>query len=231
MFILDEYSGTDKILRKKVLKNLPDANMETLVPVGESFPAPEQIPETDPESPEYQEKEIIRILLLYGRETIHLPPLSSTDEPLPVMVADLIIHDILQDELGFENALFEKIFAEYAHGIEKEMLPDRTTLLTHSDPALSKLVVDLIFTPYELSLNWAKNNILVETEEMRLRLHVEHALLSYKAKKIAKAMEMIRKNLHEKVTAEDEQLLLVKWHQLKKTSIEINKKLGRIITR
>ena len=90
-------------------------------------------------------------------------------------------------------------------------------------------MVDLIFTPYELSLNWAKNNILVETEEMRLLLHVEHALLAFKAKKIAASMEMIRKKLKDKSLEEEEQLLLGKWHQLKKTSIEINRKLGRII--
>lgn len=223
-------SELNKILRKKVLKNLPDAADGASIPEEPSL-ALTQIVETDPDSPEYQEKEIIRILLLYGHDTIHLPPSSPNEEAIPVMVADLVIHDISRDELGFENPLFLKIFTEYVNGFEKDVLPDRSSLLTHPDHDLSRTVVDLIFTPYELSLNWAKNNILVETEEMRLRLHVEHALLSYKAKKIAKAMEITRKKLKEKPGAEEELILLGKWHQLKKTSIEINKKLGRIITR
>ncbi len=220
----------NKILRKKFLKNLPGSENANAI-TEEPSDSPTQIVESDPDSPEYQEKEIIRTLLLYGHETIHLPPPSPHEEAIPVLVADMVIHDILRDELEFDNPFFQKIFSFYAQGIENGSPPDRNALLTHQEHELSGLVVDLIFTPYELSLNWAKNNILVETEEMRLLLHVEHALLAFKAKKIAASMEMIRKKLKDKSPEEEEQLLLGKWNQLKKTSIEINRKLGRIITR
>lgn len=219
----------NKILRKKFLKNLPGSENPNTT-MEEPSVSPTQIAETDPDSPEYQEKEIIRTLLLYGHETIHLPPASPHENAIPVLVADMVIHDILRDELEFDNPFFQKIFSFYAKGIENGSAPDHNALLTHPEHELSSLVVDLIFTPYELSLNWAKNNILVETEEMRLLLHVEHALLAFKAKKIAASMEMIRKKLKDKSLEEEEQLLLGKWHQLKKTSIEINRKLGRIIT-
>jgi len=220
----------NKILRNKVLKNLPAA--ENGSSITEQPPPDSSVQlETDPESPEYQEREIIRILLLYGNEIIHLPSPVVDEEPIPVMIADMVVHDIRSDELGFENPVFEKIFSEYAAVLEKEGVPDRAMFLSHSDPGLSRAAVDLIFTPYELSLNWAKNNILVETEEMRLLLHVEHALLSFKAKKISGALEVTRKKLQEKNSTEEEKILLGQWHKQKKTSIAINKKLGRIITR
>ena len=222
-------SELNKILRKKVLKNLPVAEIDPALSESETA-SPAQL-ETDPESPEYQEREIIRILLLYGHEIIHLPPPGPDDESIPVMIADMVVHDIRRDELGFESPFFEKIFSAYAAGIEAEAVPDRASFLSHPDKEISRAAVDLIFTHYELSLNWAKNNILVETEEMRLLLHVEHALLSFKAKKISKALEVTRKKLQEKNSPEDEQILLGQWHKQKKTSIEINKKLGRIITR
>jgi len=72
---------------------------------------------------------------------------------------------------------------------------------------------------------------LVETEEMRLRLHIEHSLLSFKARKINKMLEENdRKRLHQKNSPDEEKELLKQWQKLKKTSTEVYKKLGRIIT-
>jgi hypothetical protein len=105
-----------------------------------------------------------------------------------------------------------------------------TGTLSNQNREISGATVDLIFTPYELSLNWAKNNIVVETEEMRMRLHIDHTILSFKARKIKKMIEDLRKKLHAKNTPEDEKRLLEQWKALKKTSIDVHKKLGRIIT-
>jgi len=221
----------NKILRGKLKKNLPESEKTVGIPGEDPLPAEARI-DVEPDSAEYQEKEIIRILLLYGHDIIHLINPVDGSEDIPVMVADFILHDIRQDELGFETPLFQKIFLEYASGHEKETLPDRTFFLSHNDPEIARASIDLVFTPYELSLNWLKNNISTLTEEHRLKLHVEHALLAFKAKKIDKMIGEAQKKLSQTNSREDEQELMKILKDLKERSVKINKQgLGRIITR
>jgi len=220
----------NKLLRTKVLKNFADTETITKDLIAE-LPVSQKDSGSDVDTPEFQEQEIIRILLLYGREIIHINQHPKDKEEVPVIVADFVVHDIMRDELTFENPIYKQIFEIYITNLKEDTVPDRNFFLSNQDKDISRVTVDLIFTPYELSLNWAKNNILVETEEMRLRLHIEHSLLSFKARKIKKMIEENdRKRLHKKNTPEEEKELLKQWQKLKRTSTDVYKKLGRIIT-
>ena len=153
-------------------------------------------------------------------------------EEVPVVVADYVIHDIANDELGFETPLYGKIFKEYVVAAENDSIPDRVFFLSHPDPEISRAAIDLVFTPYELSLNWLKNSIMVETEEGRLGMHVEHSLLAFKARKIDKMINDAQNKLSAATTAEEQTAILETLRDLKIKSVRANKKgLGRIITR
>ena len=224
-------SELNKILRAKLKKGALDAGIEPVFQESESIQAEPQI-EIDTNSAEFQEKEIIRMLLLYGHDIIKIKKNIDETEEVPVMVADFVVHDIGADELDFEIPLFAKIFREYRAAVEKDSVPDRVFFLSHPDPEISRMTIDLVFTPYELSLNWLKNSILVETEEGRLKMHVEHALLAFKARKIDKMISETQKKLSEATTHEEQTLLLQALRELKKQSIRANNAgLGRIITR
>jgi len=200
---------------------------------------PEIIPTpADPQSPfetdsaEYQEKEIIRILLLYGQQTFHIKKSPDDTEEITVMIADFVIHEILSDELGFENNLYRRIFQDYITGSDNDAIPDRTWFLSHPDAELSQAVVNLIISPYELSQNWLKNNIQVETEESRLKMHIEHTILAFKSKKIDKMITEIQLKLSQAYSPEEQNALMASLRELKKQSIRINNLgLGRIVTR
>ncbi len=200
---------------------------------------PEIIPTpADPQSPfetdsaEYQEKEIIRILLLYGQQTFHIKKSPDDTEEITVMIADFVIHEILSDELGFENNLYRRIFQDYITGSDNDAIPDRTWFLAHPDAELSQAVVNLIISPYELSQNWLKNNIQVETEESRLKMHIEHTILAFKSKKIDKMITEIQLKLSQSSSPEEQNALMASLRELKKQSIRINNLgLGRIVTR
>jgi len=220
----------NRLLRKKVLKNTSVAEAIAKDYVQDLSVSKTKL-DVDFDLAEYQEGEIIRILLLYGQDIIHIKHNPKDKEEVPVIVADFVVHDILLDELTFENDIYKQIFEIYANSLKEDTVPDRNYFLSKQNPDISRPTIDLIFTPYELSQNWAKNNILVETEEMRLRLHIEHSLLSFKARKINKMLEENdRKRLHQKNSPDEEKELLKQWQKLKKTSTEVYKKLGRIIT-
>jgi DNA primase len=221
----------NKILRAKVKKNSPETDREMEVVPAEQIPSEPQF-DVDPDSAEYQEKEIIRLLLLFGQEVIQIKINPADEAEVPVGVADYVVHDITQDEMAFENALYKSIFDEYIQGIENDAIPDRTRFLSHSNREISSLAVDLVFTPYELSENWLKNNIMVTSEETRLQMHVMLALHAFKARKLDKLMTETRKKLNGATSPEEQGALMKTFQELKKQSIRINKDgLGRIITR
>ena len=141
------------------------------------------------------------------------------------------VRDLLQDELGFDLRVFGKIFSEIAEGVEKEAVPERSHFLSHPDPDVAKVAIDLVFTPYELSQNWEKNNIHVRPEESILKEAVISALHSFKAKKIDRMILSIQKKLQETRDETEQTGLMTELKDLKEKSILVNTHLGRIITR
>ncbi|MFZ4523335.1 MAG: DNA primase [Bacteroidales bacterium] len=221
----------NKILRAKVKKSSPELDKEAEV-IPEDQPVSEPQFDIDNDSAEYQEKEIIRMLLLYGHEVIHIKLNPADEEEVPVGVADYVVHDITHDEMSFENNIYKTIYEEYVQGVEKDEIPDRNRFLSHSNQDVSSMAVNLVFSPYELSENWFKNNIMITTEETRLQMHVMLALHAFKARKLDKLMTETRKKLGEATLPEEQDQLMRTFHELKKQSIRINKDgLGRIITR
>jgi DNA primase len=220
----------NKILRARIKKSTPEAEPVAEPAATEATTAEPQL-EADSFSAAFQEKEIIRILLLYGTEVIHVSGNEEQSE-VPVQVADFIVHDIRQDNLDFEHPVYRKLFNEFVSGLEKEIIPDQHALLSHPDREVAHMAVDLLFSPYQLSVNWAVHNIMVETEETRLKLHLEHSLMAFKAKKIDKMIGDLQKELNGDLSKEDQNIIMKSMKDLKERSVLINKKgLGRIITR
>ncbi len=109
------------------------------------------------------------MLLLYGNNTIKINTNAEDGEEISVLVSDYVIHDIKTDELTFDVPVLAKIFSEYQQASEKDAIPDRLFFLSHADPDISQTAIDLMFTPYELSINWFKNKHSRRTEENRLK--------------------------------------------------------------
>ncbi len=221
-----------KILRNKIKKQIPEVEKPEDVGWMEDTTAPSQ-EEIDLISDEYQERELIRQLLLYGREEITL---EQTDDdgkvvPFSIRVADLIVVDILRDDLEFESAIYGRIFAEFIEARERDEVPDDTYFKLHHNPEIAHTAIDLMVSQYELSESWEKNSIIVEEEPKHIKELVLSAMLSFKAKKLDKIISAKQKELCGITDQKDIDLLLVELRDLKTSNIQINKELGRIITK
>jgi DNA primase len=195
----------NKILRKKFSKKLQEEGGQPYIEPDDAAIAPPQI-EFDLDSGESQEKEIIRLLLQFGSETITLKQ-KTGDEPeeeTQLKVADLIIQDLLRDEIPFETPVCRQIFNEMAELQQKGVIPDKDYFLHHADPILATLAIDLIILPYELSHHWEKNKIYVQPEIDRLLLSVYPALYAFKAKKIERMIADNQKRLKEIKSAKED---------------------------
>ncbi|MFH1295963.1 MAG: DNA primase [Bacteroidota bacterium] len=221
-----------KILRNKLKKRIPEVKKPEDVGWVEETTAPSQ-EEVDLISDEYQERELIRQLLLYGRESIVLQRIDEDGREVPfsILVANFIVIDILRDDLEFESALYGRIFNEFVAARERDEIPNDTFFKLHEDPEIAHAVIDLMVSPYELSENWEKNNIIIEEEPKRIKKLVVTAMLSFKAKKLDKIITAKQKKMQEITDQKEVELLLSELRNLKTSNIQINKELGRIITR
>ena len=223
----------NKIRRNRLNKELNAQGGVQDIPAPDVIAPPQSKVEADTSSAESQEKEIMRLLLLYGTEIVHI---EQTDEnkdtvKIPVMVADYMVHDIRRDELEFENKVYAAIFEEYRAGLDNDQVPDRSSFLGHEEKEIAYAAVDLVFTPYELSQNWLKHNVMIDLEEQRLIVRLDYSLLSFKARKIDLMIAELQKKLHGNDSAEDVKVIQTRFKELKAKSIQIHGKLNRIVIR
>ncbi len=221
----------NKILRKKFSKKLREQDEEIpgeLVEIDETSP---RQPPFDLTTAEYQEKEIIRLMLLYGNETITIDSEDADKEKItiPVKIAEFIVKDLSADEIVFESSVCQQIFNEIASLLEKGVPADRDYFLHHPNANIAALSIDLSMAPYELSSNWEKNNIYIAQENERLKECVFNALHSFKAKKIERMIEENQKKLRKAQSGDEVVVLLEEQVRYKEISRKINNELGRII--
>lgn len=195
----------NKILRKKFSKKLQEEGGQPYNEPEDAATAAPQI-EFDLDSSESQEKEIIRLLLQFGSESITLKQ-KNGDEPeeeTQLKVADLIIQDLVRDEIPFESPVCRQIFNEMAELQQKGVIPDKDYFLHHPDPILATLAIDLIILPYEYSHGWEKKQVFMQFEIDRLLDFVYPALHGYKAKKIERMIADNQKRLKEIKSAKED---------------------------
>jgi DNA primase len=227
------YNELNKSLRKSFnqerrINNEPEEN----------FPIPQY--KDDSQQSKYSEsglnhleKDIIRLLLNYGdHEVVFLiknPETDETDE-VATTAANYIVVTLVQDEINFENQVFQKIFDHYKSLVEEEKEISNKALRLNQDLEIVEAVVSLVSTKYELSENWkVHHKIYVTTEDMKLRFALEHAVLALQLKRIELEIQDIQIKLKE--VPEEEVVVDLLTSQL--TLIELKKivsdKLNRVI--
>jgi DNA primase len=146
-------------------------------------------------------------------------------------VAEFIINDLTEDELNFQNPLYQHILSEFADGVEKNMILTEKHFVHHPDPGIAQIAIDLMATPYELSEGWKTNKIWVTLEQEILRETVISSVLSFKSKKVEQMIAQNQKQIKEATGEEEVIQLMQRQQRLKQISRTINRRLGRIVTR
>ncbi len=101
------------------------------------------------------EKEVIRLILLFGNQTFTLPQPENSDNEMRVV--DYLLHEIQQDELEFHHPVFNQIYTEICNqSLITGILISRNTLCGTPEESLSKTAADLITVAYDLSKIWKR---------------------------------------------------------------------------
>ncbi len=192
----------NKILKNKALK-------ESFKQVNTENP-PSEVKETPIAKPaevsnndiEYnKEKAIISVLFNYANQitTQELFNAEGKKEQRDIYVANYIVCDIFNDNIGFHYELFNEIFMMYKDYIyNTDYLPELRFFTSHQNPEIAKLAIDLVSTPYVISPNWEeKNEIKVPRPENKETMdkYVRDTLLDFKLYKINGYIEDVKKRI------------------------------------
>lgn len=223
----------NKMLRKKYRKDQREEDKYVPEEKPDAIPA---IKDSDHTNSEFQEKEIIRLLLQYGKKEIFFEKDTKDEagnpakENVTISVGKYLVAAIKADELGFLNPVYQMIFDEYQQLLARGHDVDEKDFINHEMQQVRSTCADLLSTPYELSSNWEKNRIFVNSEDHRLNQLVDSSLLSFKIKKIEAGIASMQQQLKDAESEDDIDILLKELSDLKSISRKFNKDLSRIIT-
>lgn len=177
---------------------------------------------------EFQEKDILRILIAGGAELF--------DKEEKVTVAAYIlsnIEDVIDD---FDNANYQKLAKLAQEQVAAGNELSTQFFIQHPDPTIQQLAINLITSPYELSENWEKRfEITLQTQkspELNFTLDSVQALKRFRLRKIVK---MCQKNQEEikslSAKGNVEKMMIHLKVQVKLTAIrnDLAKELGTVV--
>ncbi|HEU4718222.1 MAG TPA: DNA primase [Bacteroidia bacterium] len=197
---------------------------------------PEERTDTDAQTgTEYQEREIVRLLLNYGQQAITADSEDEEGKPVTIEVslAEFILSEIDNDQITFEHETYGKIVDEFRKHIAAGNVPDLNYFVNYPDQNVSMLAVDLVTIPYQLS-DWDRHFIYVQTENLVLRRTATHGVHAIKLRKIELMINERRKQIRELEDRHEFENMMIVLSEIK--SLEEAKKhfsalLGRVVIR
>ena len=223
----------NKLLRAKFKKSLgqegdvvPETDNTTTTPKQEET-LEEQLP-----AGYYQERELVKLLLMYGQDMIVDERIDENDRVVyeQVSVAQLIIDDLKNDGCLFLDPVNRKIFDFFDQAIDQGHIPDDQFFVSNEDESVSQLAADLLSSPYKLD-QWEKHGIFVKREEDVLRAMVLSSIYRYKDLIIEDRRKAIEEELKTATDPDDQLILLKQKKDLDDIRKQFNKALGIVIAK
>ncbi len=167
-----------------------------------------------------QEEEILRLLINYGNETFVVD--NEEDS-----VAGMIINELQQDGIELSSPEYHKLYNTIIDTIKEIGVIDVQKLINNSNNELSKLTVDLIAQPHNISHNWQqRHNIITGREDEKMQKTTEKAILSLKKGIVDLQITELQEKLKAGAITDEE---IKKLSRQTKIKTEIAKLLGRNI--
>ena len=184
------------------------------------------------------ERGIIRILINYHQSEISITN-EETDEIEKINVGNYIFNEIINDELTFENPLYNLIFQAFStrtlsevEGHEYQLIDD-SYFLHHENEQIKQLTIDLMTFPHIISENWEEKGIQVkkECEDEQLFRIIRGDLLQFRLYKLEKMIDDVREKLKNEHSEENATILVAQLKGYQRGRAKISDLLGRKVTK
>ena len=171
-------------------------------------------------------------MLNYGTQQIDADSEDEEGRPttVPVPLAELLVHEIRQDQIIFGDTAAQNIFEEYARLLDSGTVPDLNYFTHHPQAEISKYTIDMVSIPYSLS-NWERHFIYVQTEDMILKNAALHGVYALKLRRIEMMLHENQKELRNAANEEELLRILQQTQQLLEAKKYFSGMLGRVVVR
>ncbi|MEO5909483.1 MAG: DNA primase [Pelobium sp.] len=213
-------------LNKMRLSKAKKDNQQNYRPSNEEEPPiPEEYLQVKSvQTDEFQEKDMIRVLLTYGDQMVHWEEMTDT------YIGPYIITNL--SDVSFSNPLYAKVIQYYHEELDKGYLPKEKDFIQHPDAEIASMAVNMISSPYQLSENWYNmHNITVPNESDKLKGTVMGAIFHLKKKKISTMITVKQKAIQEEKDEANVTILMKEYLDLKEVERYISNYLGSVITK
>ncbi|MEA1878179.1 MAG: DNA primase [Bacteroidota bacterium] len=177
-----------------------------------------------------EEKEIIRMMLIYGDEVLTEVQGSPKDNPVPLSVIGFFLQEFESDPLDFQSDIYRKMFEMVRDNWGKENFHHQNFFTNHPDPAISQEAVDLLSPGYELSKIHAKGGAYIQTEASMLKEVVPEYLNAFRNRQVKRIMAEIDVKIEklQKEGAIDEMMIML---EQKKNLDDFRKQIAKDLKR
>ncbi len=170
----------NKLLRKNAYSKSSGYVPETPAPKVVNV---QKLKKNDFNELEFQERDLIRLMLLYGDLGIPLEIENNegdlVEEKYPL--AQFVIEEMISDKLNYVNEDYQKIYNEFLDALENDLILNDQHFINNPDQNLNSLVVDITTSKDVLSENWVKkHNIHTKTEGTQLKKAVIESVTIFK---------------------------------------------------
>jgi DNA primase len=217
------HTEVNKIMRSK-LKKSSGSYVPDLPPPPP--PPQEELPKKELAILE-QEKDFVRLLLTYGRDTIKI---GEGEEEMEVSMSEFLIHEIDTDEIVLEHESLQRIVRMYRDELNEERFPEDEFFSGHEDSGVREAALELLLARHELSDNWKKHRIYAETEDENLRRAAYECVARLKLRHIQRMMKKIEESL--KDTSLDSEKMELLWKEkmkLDRAKTSLSETVGTVI--
>jgi DNA primase len=217
---------------KKVTGSVKTENTESVESFTPDSPArPSEQPLIEQKTrTEYQEREIIRLLLNYGTVPV---PMQGQDEEgnieeIEGTLADFLVIESEHEQYPFETEVYRRIMEEYLKHHHEGVALDYNYFIHHPEKALSEIAVDFVSIPYQLS-NWDKHFIYVTVESQNILRAAQKASNALHLRRLEVMINDVQNEIRESQDVEEQLILIQKQKSLIEAKMEFSKRLGRVI--
>ena len=222
---IDERALLSELNKMRIAKARKDSQQQgpkTIEPADYLPPEDLPIEQLVKKDESNQEREIIRLLLLYGSRMIDWDGIANTYIG-PFMIAELA-------DVEFDNEVCKKFVALYAKEVENGVLPEDQFFIHYADKDIVDITVTLLATRYTLSENWYEmHKILVPDEQVNMKATILGAIFHLKKQKVGKILDGLRSELQKAEGDADTEILLTQYMHMKKVEKSISDSLGSVI--
>ena len=171
-----------------------------------------------------KELELARVLVRYGEKQVCTVK-GEGGEDVPISVAEYIYYDMAQDKLRFQGEVINRMLEEVMQRIGEEGFTAEHFFVSHPDPEISTLAVELASDRFQLSRVNEQNHT---SDDTRLNELVPHLIMEYKLSVLKEESKALMQQLSSPEVSADPQRCMEIMKRYKELT-EIIKELSKLV--